>query len=154
MIGMQNISVASRWGCCALLGIVVLMAGCASQTFSPASAPAYLVLRDGTEFYRFGPLQATPPDAILPKDTPLKVLRREIGYSLVQDANAQTGYVANENIIVDPTPPIESTPINADFYEPVSDHSNVDRPSPSLMVDDAPLPLPDLETELPDHPDL
>jgi hypothetical protein len=136
-----------------LLG-AFLIAGCASQTFPPDAAPDFIILRDRTEFYRFGPLQSSPPDALLAKNSPVKLLRREFGYSLVQYAQRETGYVANDDIIPDPNPPVADLPIPDVEAVVETVERKSDRQGPEMMVDDAPLPAPDFGSEPPDDPAL
>jgi hypothetical protein len=85
------------------LGGLLLCAGCeTTKNFSVEEAPDYMVVRGYSPFYRTGPMQSRGPDAALPAQTRVKVLRLEMGYSLVQLEDARTGYVANENIAVAP----------------------------------------------------
>ena len=87
-----------------LLAAAVILSGCAAtQTFTPETAPDYVMIRDYTPFYRLGPMQGRP-DASLPSGTRVKLLRQEMGYSLVQLSDSRTGYVANENMA--PAPPL------------------------------------------------
>ena len=87
----------------------IFLGGCAMETYSPDAAPEYVVIRDLTGFYRLGPEQSRGADASLPVQTRVKLLRREMGYSLVQLEDTRTGYVPNENIAVAP-PRIQSAP--------------------------------------------
>lgn len=138
-----------------LLCGALLCLGCASQTFPPGEAPDYLVLRDRAEFYRFGPLQPGPPDSLLRKDSPLKLLRREFGYSLVQIENTQTGYVANDDIITNPNPPPEVEALEVADLESEESEPNPSRNRNILteIVDDAPLPTPDMDLPPADQPE-
>lgn len=81
---------------------VSFLAGCASERYSPETAPEYSIIREFTPFYRLGPQQGRP-DASLTVDTRVKMLSREMGFSLVQLEDTRTGYVANENMA--PAPP-------------------------------------------------
>jgi len=54
-----------------------------------------------------GPQQGRGPDASLRTGDRVKLLRREMGYSLVQLEDLRTGYVANENMTVAPPRPPE-----------------------------------------------
>jgi hypothetical protein len=87
--------------------LCLVLAGCATQTFAPETAPEYVAIRDFTPFYRLGPQQGRGPDASLRTGTRVKMLRREMGYSLVQLEDLRTGYVANENLAVAPPRPPE-----------------------------------------------
>lgn len=93
---------------CLALIFAVIGTGCTTtQSFSPEEAPEYIVIRDFAPFFRTGPMQSRGPDASLPARTRVKVLRLEMGYSLVQLEDQRTGYVANENIAVAPPRPPE-----------------------------------------------
>jgi len=88
-----------------LVFAVFLLGGCATQTFAPEVAPEYVVIRDFTPFYRLGPQQGRGPDTSLHAGDRVKLLRREMGFSLIQLEDLRTGYVANENMTVAPPRP-------------------------------------------------
>ena len=97
---------------CMARGLMVASAafflgGCATQTFAPDVAPEYVVIRDYSPFYRLAPQQGRGPDASLHAGDRVKMLRREMGFSLVQLEDLRTGYVANENMAVAPPRPPE-----------------------------------------------
>jgi len=81
------------------------LAGCAEETYPPDIAPEYVAIHGGTAFYKLGPLQTAPPDERLDADERVRMLRREMGYSLVLLPNGQTGYVANEDLAPAPNEP-------------------------------------------------
>jgi len=83
------------------------LAACAGPTFTSDQAPAFVVLKQGAPFYRFGPQQAEPPEARLDKGERVLRLRAELGFSLVQLESGPTGYVANEDLA--PAPPLPTT---------------------------------------------
>lgn len=85
------------------LSAVFLLGGCATESYAPDVAPEYVVIRDYSPFYRLGPQQGRGPDASLAPGTRVKLLRKEMGYSLVQLEDLRTGYLANENMA--PAPP-------------------------------------------------
>ncbi|MFZ4777168.1 MAG: hypothetical protein ACOYM3_17500 [Terrimicrobiaceae bacterium] len=87
--------------------VVIFLSGCAMETFAPEVAPEYVMIRDFSAFYRLGPQQGRGPDASLRTGTRVKLLRREMGFSLVQLEDLRTGYVANENMTVAPPRPPE-----------------------------------------------
>lgn len=91
-----------------LLGLALVLSGCATESFSPDQAPEYVTIRDFTPFYRNGPMQARGADSALPADTRVKLIRREMGFSLVQLEDTRSGYVANENMA--PAPPRPPAP--------------------------------------------
>ncbi len=78
-----------------LLLTACILGGCATQTFAPEAAPEYVIIRDFSPFYRMGPQQGRGPDTSLRADARVKLLRREMGFSLVQLEDLRTGYVAN-----------------------------------------------------------
>ncbi len=93
-----------------LAAFCALLAGCAGETFAPEKAPEYVTIRDFSPFYRLGPQQGRGPDASLQSGTRVKMLRREMGYSLVQIEDLRTGYIPNENITVAPPRPPGQAP--------------------------------------------
>gem|GEM_PF-259474 len=88
-------------------GVCLVLSGCAMETFAPETAPENVVIHDFSPFYRLGPQQGKGPDASLRTGTRVKLLRREMGYSLVQLGDLRSGYVANENMAVAPPRPPE-----------------------------------------------
>ena len=122
---------------------ITLLAGCASQTFTPETAPAAKILRERALFYRSGPLQATPADARLARDTTLLVLRKEFGYSLVQLDDGRTGFIANEDLV--PVERSEVMPAVEDLPEFNPEPEPSVRPLPP-PVDDAALPQRDFDS--------
>jgi hypothetical protein len=89
---------------------LLCMAGCAEETYPPDIAPEYVATRGGVAFYKLGPLQTAPPDERLDADERVRMLRREMGYSLVLLPDGQTGYVANEDLApAPPEPPLWKT---------------------------------------------
>jgi hypothetical protein len=83
---------------------VLCLAGCASQSFEPGKEPAFVVSADFAKFYLVGPGQGRGPDASLRTGEPVKMLRREMGFSFVQLEDGRSGYVANEEISPAPEP--------------------------------------------------
>jgi hypothetical protein len=60
-------------------------------------------IHEKVALYQTGPQQLTLPDAQLKKGTLVRLIRKELGYSLVQIAPGnQLGWVANENLGVAP----------------------------------------------------
>lgn len=113
-----------------------------TQSFSPEEAPDYLVIRDYVPFFRTGPMQSRGADASLPIQTRVKVLRLEMGYSLVQLEDLRTGYVANENIAVaPPRKPTKEEPEPSRKNRGSSSNSTGER-FRGEQVNDIPLPDP------------
>ncbi len=88
-----------------LAASMLLLAGCATKSYLPGEQPEYIVIQDFSPFYLIGPMQARGPDASLPKDTRVTLVRQESGYSRVQLSDNRTGYVANEHMAPAPPPP-------------------------------------------------
>jgi hypothetical protein len=92
--------------------MALLLASCAATAvYTPDKAPEYVVVHGYAPFYKLGPMQGRP-DASLPLNTRVKLLRNESGYSMVQLDDARTGYVANDDIA--PAPPRPPTPAVSD----------------------------------------
>lgn len=91
------------------------LGGCATETFAPDIAPEYVVIRDYSGFYRLGPQQGRGPDTTLRSGTRVKLLRKEMGYSLVQLEDLRTGYLANENMTIAPPRPPEQVKQEAEI---------------------------------------
>ncbi len=120
-----------------------MFAGCAGSTFAPDAAPEYLVVRDKTPLYRYGPQQGGAPENWLRKDERVRMLRHEFGFSFVQSGDTQTGYVANEDLAIAPPLP-----------RPVAVESSIEHGPvmPFPVVEDPPLPRPDLDQAPADAP--
>ena len=86
-----------------LFACALALIGCATKTYAPDQAPEMVTVSDFTGFFRFGPMQSGGPDASLKAGTRVKLLRNEMGYSLVMLDDERTGYVANECLA--PAPP-------------------------------------------------
>lgn len=115
---------------------MIACVGCASETFTPDTAPEFRVIRDRAPVYRLGPQQAAPPEARLAKDDRVRLLRREFGYSFALLADGQTGYIGNDDIEPAPFSPV-SPGSEADLLPPASESG---RPRPDLDAppEDAP----------------
>lgn len=122
-----------------------LLAGCAGQTFAPEEAPEYVVISQSTPLYRFGPAQGGAPEAYVPKEDRVRMLRREFGYSFVQMSDGMTGYVANMDLAPAPAPP--APPVTPDSGSPL----NYSPPAPPMDLD-PPLPKPDMDASPADAP--
>ena len=126
---------------------LTLLGGCATQTFAPEVAPEYVIIRDFSPFYRLGPQQGRGPDASLRTETRVKLIRREMGFSLVQLEDLRTGYVANENMTVAPPRPAAQVKEEAEIatMKKRGGHRGDDGPLYSgPQVNDTPLPDPNV----------
>ncbi len=114
-----------------ILGVAagLALAGCAGETFAPDVAPEFVVTVDRTPFYRLGPQQAMAPDAWLTRGDPLRLLRREFGYSFALLADGTTGYVANDAL--EPAAPAAPAPV-APSVAPVGGIIEEPLPKPDL----------------------
>lgn len=134
-----------------MLVIAVLhFSGCASEVYSPEEAPEQVVIRDFASFYRFGPAQPRGADAALPVNTRVKLLRKEMGYSLVMLSDTRTGYVANEDLVpAPPRPPEAEVAATGNSQRRESGSSSRPRYT-GPQVNDSPLPepLPPAELDL------
>ena len=61
-----------------------------------------------TPFFLHGPAQASGADRTLPAGCVVNVLKKDFGYSFVQLADGEKGYVANESLEVAPPLPSPS----------------------------------------------
>ncbi|HET9523382.1 MAG TPA: hypothetical protein VFO90_04080 [Terrimicrobiaceae bacterium] len=85
-----------------LWGGLLVLSACATKTFSPDQAPEYTITRSFTPFYSERPVAGATTDISLSEKTRVKLLRKEMGYSLVQLEDSREGYVANKNMVVAP----------------------------------------------------
>src|SRR5258708_5242149 len=84
--------------------VLALVPGCKSGRIDPRAAAAValgqdfkFVSRDKVPLYGSGPEQMGLPEATLEKNTWVRVVRREFGYSLVETQFGDLGWVANED---------------------------------------------------------
>lgn len=130
-----------------LLSTGLILGGCATQTFAPEVAPEYVIIRDFSPFYRMGPQQGHGPDTSLRAEARVKLLRREMGFSLVQLEDLRTGYVANENMTAAPPRPAAQVKQEAETaaMKKRGGHRGDDGPLYSgPQVNDTPLPDPNV----------
>jgi hypothetical protein len=134
---------------CLAVAATASLSGCASEVYAPEEAPEQVVIRDFASFYRFGPAQPRGADAALPVDTRVKLLRKEMGYSLVMLPDSRTGYVANEDLV--PAPPGAPSAEVAETGSPTpsrSGRSSSRQRYSGPQVNDSPLPEPAPPAEL------
>jgi hypothetical protein len=83
----------------------VVLSGCAQWSARHSAAAKrkpdalFIVNAETTPFYRHRPQHGHGPDRQLPKDTLLTVIRHAFGYSKVQLADGQKGFVANDDLV-------------------------------------------------------
>ena len=81
-----------------------LKAGAAAA--GPALGDDFRITKRGdVPLYRSGPRQMDMPDTLLAKDTVVRVVRTQLGYSLVRTESGLLGWVASEDLGVPATPP-------------------------------------------------
>jgi hypothetical protein len=85
-----------------LVGGLLALSACATQTFKPDKAPEYGINRDFTPFYKQRPVPGANTDVSLKAKTRVKLLRKGTEYSFVLLEDSRTGYVANKNMAVTP----------------------------------------------------
>jgi len=122
--------------------LCLALAGCASKSFTPDQAPEYIITTNFSPFYRMGPMQPGGPDGSLPKDTRVKMISQEMGFSRVQLEDMRAGYVANENIApAPPKPPEPAASVDSDNSSPRGNKKRGSRYT-GAQVNDTPLPDP------------
>jgi hypothetical protein len=110
-----------------LLGALVVLSACATQTFTPDQAPEYEITRSFTPFYLQRPTQGARTDISLSEKTRVKLLRKGRVHSFVQLEDSRTGYVANKNMAV--APPVSERKPTSD--EAPAKPRRKKRPSPT-----------------------
>jgi len=120
--------------------VLLLLAGCATQSFEPGKEPEFEVIGDFAKFYQAGPGQERGPDATLRTGERFLLVRREMGYSQVRLEDGRTGYVANEEM--GPAPETPETPSNrrSGAKKRTSDAEEFEEPAPGEIPDLSVLP--------------
>jgi len=78
----------------------------AAAAAGPALGDDFRATRRGdVPLYRSGPRQMAIPDTLLPKDTLVRVVRTQFGYTLVQTESGLLGWVASEDLGAPPVLP-------------------------------------------------
>jgi hypothetical protein len=135
-----------------LATVALLAAGCASsakpKALSGTTEVWYSVAANQTSFYHYGPQQGNGPDAQLPRDSIMKIIRPSFGYVKVQLQDGVSGYVANEDIRpaaatlvaekLAPLPPPEPPPT----FARQGVEFRLDSDDPRLIAPPEPLPEP------------
>ncbi|MGA8659725.1 MAG: hypothetical protein WB586_26695 [Chthoniobacterales bacterium] len=97
-----------------LISAAAVFCACQGRGPDPAAAVSHAVssatgddlrvaVQDNVPLYRSGPQQLTRPDARLSKDTLVRVVRKQFGYSLVENPDGdRLGWVANDALGVPP----------------------------------------------------
>jgi hypothetical protein len=142
----------------AALGLF-LLAGCETVPMEPSPnfTGDMAVSTDYAQFFRLGPQQAGGADRSLRAGERVMLRRKEFGYSRVQLADGQVGYMANEDIAAaPPAAPAKRPPgprgNRGRVAAPSGDEWSADLPLPDpnldILPEDIPLePLPDLLPE-------
>lgn len=91
----------------AAAGLAMLLSASGCETVPLEPSPDFLgntvIARDYAQFFRLGPQQAGGADLSLRTGKFVMLQRKEFGYSRVQLADGQVGYMANEDL--QPAPP-------------------------------------------------
>lgn len=78
----------------------------AAAAAGPALGDDFRITKRGdVPLYRSGPRQMDIPDTLLAKDTLVRVVRTQFGYSLVRTESGLLGWVASDDLGVPETPP-------------------------------------------------
>ena len=127
-----------------------LISACSSQENAVAKSPngkLFAVASEQTSFYRYGPQQGNGPDASLPKDTLMTLIRPSFGYCKVQVLpDKKEGYVASEDI--QPAPRTLLASLNAPVHTASTSRGGSERENFDIGSSEPPppeaLPDPDL----------
>lgn len=123
--------------------LCALLLGCAStQVYELGQEPEYVVVQNFAPFYSVGPMQPRP-DASLPLDTRVKLVRKEMGFSKIQLEDGRVGYVANESII--PAPPRPTPTPEPEITSSSTPRRGADRGARYRGPQVNDIPLPDLD---------
>ena len=138
--------------------VALLAAGCSSlakqKVLSGTTEVWYAVAASQTPFYRYGPQQGSGPDAQLPRDSIMKVIRPSFGYVKVQLQDGADGYVASEDIrpapatlVAEKLAPAPTPPPTFAGQGERGEQFQLDSDDPRLIAPPEPLPEP---TPIPD----
>lgn len=127
-----------------MLAFSAFLAACATQKYAPDTAPEYVIIKDYTAFYRLGPMQASGPDATLKLNDRVKLLSREMGYSLIQlESEDRTGYIQNDAMApAPPRPPVSSSTGESDNPSKKNGKRGTGAAYHGQPLNDTPLPDP------------
>jgi len=119
-----------------LLAGGVVLAGCSGTgTVDRKSAPEYLTVA-ATDFFVHGPMQPGRADELPPQE-PVKLLRKDSGYSIVLLGDGRSGWVDSESLR--PAPPSGRAVTEEEVF-------------PEKKANFPPLPEPDLKLPVRDVP--
>jgi hypothetical protein len=91
----------------------------AAAAAGPALGDDFRVTKRGdVPLYRSGPRQMAIPDTLLAKDTLVRVVRTQFGYSLVRTEGGLLGWVASEDLGVPAAPPPSAAVAASDTIPP------------------------------------
>lgn len=136
--------------------LFLFLGGCASPGPQPPTN-LFLVSVPKAQFYKYGPAQAFGADFNLEQGQRITMVKREFGYSRIQLADGQTGYVSTDELEPAPPepPPPRATPpprsklssgkLRQSYVQPVSE-------DPLFDITDIPLPMPEEPSSAPVSP--
>lgn len=122
-----------RWLAAVLLGVLG-WSGCQTAQEPGPGIGRFAVKTDRAPFFKYGPAQATGPDATLAVGTKLSVFQRSMGFAQVVLDDGRSGFVAASDLAPVAAPEPEAAPAKRQRPEP--------RPEPVPDLDSSELPLP------------
>jgi hypothetical protein len=120
-----------------LLGGLLVLSACATQTIKSDQVLTYVITRSFTPFYQEIPKPGSTTDTSLSEKTRVKLLRNGTRYSLVQLEDSRTGYVSNKNMAVAP-PRSQRKPADSPGDEPATKPRRKTRVSPGARPSPSP----------------
>lgn len=88
--------------------LALLVGACSTSSPNGPISTEYEVSLPETQFYKFGPSQASGPDALLHLGQHVTMISKEFGFSRVMLSDGVSGYVSTDR--VKPAPPPPATP--------------------------------------------
>jgi hypothetical protein len=134
-----------------LWGGLLALSACATQTLNPDQPSLYVINRNFTPFYTERPVRGTTTDISLSEKTRVKLLRKGMGYNLVQLEDSRTGYVAGKNMSVAP-PELQQTPFGSPSDKPETKPRRKKRVSARPSPTPKPTPVVQVEQPSPQSP--
>ncbi len=112
----------------AVISIAVL-AACAENNIP--SGAHYIVSVPKTQFYKFGPAQASGPDFTISEGTRIIMLEHAFGYSRVMTADGTAGWVPTEDVKPAPAGPFTTSKAAETNYTVQMNRPMFDKPKQS-----------------------
>lgn len=136
--------------------LLLFLGGCASPGPQPPTNQ-FLVSVPKAQFYKYGPAQAFGADFNLEQGQRITMVKREFGYSRIQLADGQTGYVSTDELEPappEPPPPRATPPPRSKLFSGKLRQSHVQPvpEDPLFDITDIPLPMPEEPSSAPASP--